>query len=137
MKIRRFCVFVLFLILAACSSQPEATAPAAEPVASADPLSGTWTGDWGPSESHRNNVTLDLKLDGAVITGSVNPGPDSISLTKGSFAADTGIVMMEADAKGHTGGMVHYVIEGKLDGNMMSGSWTHDDKKGDFKITKS
>jgi len=141
-------VLSLLLVLVGCSSEPAKTetpapapaaapAPPATPDASADPISGTWKGDWGPTPTHRNNVTLDLKLDGTNLSGTVNPGPDAVAITKGSFAKDTGMVTMEADAKGHDGKAVHYTIEGKLDGTTMSGSWNHDDKKGDFKITKS
>jgi hypothetical protein len=43
---------------------------------------------------------------------------------------------MEADAKGHDGKPVHYTIEGKVEGSAMSGTWSHDGKKGDFKISK-
>ena len=100
------------------------------------PLVGTWSGDWGPTPTHRNPVTLELKLDGTMLTGTVNPGANAVPLTKGSFAKDTGMVMMEADAKGEKGAPVHYVIEGKVEGTMMSGTWNHDDKKGDFKLTK-
>jgi 2-oxoglutarate dehydrogenase E2 component (dihydrolipoamide succinyltransferase) len=28
------------------------------------------------------------------------------------------------------------VIDGKVDGNAMTGSWKHDDQNGDFKVTK-
>jgi hypothetical protein len=133
-------ILSLFLIFAACASEPapaDEAAPAATSDASADPVSGTWTGDWGPSAEHRNNATLELKLDGTTVTGNVNPGPDAVALTSGSFAPDTGMIMLEADAKGQGGATVHYVIEGKVEGTMMSGTWTHDDKKGDFKMTKS
>jgi hypothetical protein len=135
-------VLSLLLVLGACASEPatptEPAAPeaAAAPDASADPLSGTWTGDWGPSANDRNKVTLELKMDGATLTGTVNPGPDAIALTKASFEKETSTVKMEADAKGHDGAAVHYVIEGKVDGTTMTGSWNHDNKKGDFKITK-
>jgi len=128
-------VLCALLVLGACSSEPakapEPTAkeapatPAATPDASADPLSGTWKGDWGPSASHRNPVTVELKWDGTALSGTVNPGPDAVPLTKGSFNKDTGAVTMEADAKGHDGKAVHYTIEGKVDGTTMSGSWNH------------
>lgn len=135
-------VLSLLLVLAACASEPatptEPAAPAAAaPDASADPLSGTWKGDWGPTADHRNPVTLELKWDGTALTGTVNPGADAVALTKASFAKDTGMVMMEADAKAHDGKAVHFMIDGKVDGTTMSGNWNHDNKKGDFKITKS
>ena len=52
---------------------------------SADPLTGTWKGDWGPSPTDRNAVILVLKWDGKTLTGTVNPGPDAIAIEKASF----------------------------------------------------
>ena len=132
-------VLSILLVFGACSSsepekapEPAATdAPAAD--ASADPLSGTWKGDWGPSATDRNQVTLDLKLDGTAISGTVNPGADAVPV-KGTFNA--GAVTMEADVKGRDGKPVHYTIEGKVDGTTMTGTWSHDGKKGDFKVSK-
>jgi hypothetical protein len=135
-------LMTLCLIFSACASEPT-PAPATEPAAAApvdaaaDPLSGTWTGDWGPNANDRNPVTLELKWDGTNLTGTVNPGPDAIPLTKAAYAKETSMITMEADAKTRGGATVHYTIEGKVDGKMMSGSWSHDDKKGDFKLTKS
>jgi hypothetical protein len=105
-----------------------------------DPLSGTWTGDWGPSPGDRNNVTLDLKLDGKAVTGTVhstNPQRPDVTLQKGTFDAAAGKVHLEAEAKNPRGGdAIHYVIEGKLANGTISGSWNHDNRKGDFKLTK-
>ena len=135
-------VLSALLVFGACSSEPAkapepaATDAPATPDASADPLSGTWKGDWGPSASDRNPVTLELKWDGTALTGTVNPGPNAVPLTKASFNKDTGTVTMEADAKGHDGKPVHYTIEGKVEGTNMAGSWSHAGKKGDFKIMK-
>jgi hypothetical protein len=102
-----------------------------------DALTGTWVGDWGPSATHRNPVTLDLKWDGTNLSGTVNPGPNEVGLTKAAFVPDTGAVTMEAEAAKSGGQTVRFVIEGKVAGNVMEGTWIHDDKKGDFKITKS
>jgi len=101
----------------------------------ADSVSGTWSGDWGPTATHRNNVTVQLKWDGKALTGVVNPGPQAITLQKTSFDPKTGAVHLEADAD-NNGTKVHFVIEGKVDKGTMAGSWTHDNRKGDFKITK-
>jgi len=100
-----------------------------------DPLSGTWVGDWGPSPTHRNQATVELKWDGKTLTGEVNPGPNAVELKSTTFDPKTGAIHMEADATGRRGS-VHYIIDGKVEGNTMTGSWSHDDRKGDFKITK-
>jgi hypothetical protein len=101
-----------------------------------DPLSGTWTGDWGPSASDRNQVTVELKWDGKALTGTVNPGPSAVALQKATFDPKTSDVHFEADAKGRRGNDVHYVIDGKVEQDKMSGSWSHDNRKGDFSITR-
>ena len=101
----------------------------------ADPLSGTWTGDWGPAPDHRNPVAVELKFDGKALTGTVNPGPSAVALQKCTFNSKTSAVHFEADVENH-GRTVHYVIDGKADKGTMTGSWNHDNRKGDFKITK-
>ncbi len=101
-----------------------------------DVLTGTWVGDWGPSASDRNQVTVDLKWDGKMLSGTVNPGPNAVPLQKSTYDAKTKAVHFEADAKGHSGSMVHYKIDGKVEGQTMTGSWSHDTVTGDFKIQK-
>ena len=108
------------------------------PLIAQDPLSGTWAGDWGPTPTHRNDVTVQLKWDGKALTGTVNPGPAAVALQKSTFDSKTGAVHMEADSKDMRGtGMVHFIIDGKIAGGAMTGSWNHGTTKGDFKITKN
>src|SRR5437762_908595 len=106
----------------------------------ADPLSGTWSGDWGPNAGDRNQVNVDLKWDGKALTGtvhSVNFQRPDVSLKNSTFDAKTGAVHMEADSPGRRGGPdTHFVIDGKLANGTMSGSWNHDNSKGDFKLAK-
>jgi hypothetical protein len=141
MKFRSLCVCLALmgLLVSACASEPEPVVEAepeavAEPEASDDPLSGTWTGDWGPSPNDRNAVTLELAWDGTALTGTVNPGPDAVPLTAASFDPATNTVRMEADAETFQG-PAHYMIEGTVDGGTISGSWGHDDVSGDFTLT--
>jgi hypothetical protein len=101
-----------------------------------DSIAGSWTGTWGPNRNDRNDVTVNLKWDGKALTGNVDSEGQTIPIRKGTYDAKTGEVHMEADAKGRGGDVVHYVIEGKLDNGTLSGSWNHDNRKGDFKITK-
>ncbi len=101
-----------------------------------DPLTGTWVGDWGPSAMDRNQVTVELKWDGKILTGTVNPGPNAVELKNATFDAKTSAVHFEADATSRRGTPIHYIIDGKVEKGMMTGSWSHDNRKGDFKITK-
>jgi hypothetical protein len=135
---------IALLLPAACSSEPEQTAQPEAPaaatsapaaVASTDP-SGKWSGDWGPSERDRNNVTLDLQWNGSNLTGTINPGDSPVQLMNTSYNPSTGVLMMEADVS-RRGTMVRYTIEGKVEGNMISGTWKHDKGSGDFKVAKS
>jgi hypothetical protein len=117
-------VCALLLTVAAFAQQP------------AGDLSGTWVGDWGPSPSDRNQVTVELKWDGTALSGTVNPGPNAVPLQKATFDPKTSTVHFEAQAKGHSGQEVHYKIDGKLDKTTLSGTWNHESRKGDFKVTK-
>jgi hypothetical protein len=102
----------------------------------ADPLSGNWTGDWGPSPRDRNQVTVALKWDGKTLSGTVNPDSGPVQLQKSTFNPSTGVIHMEAMAPGRGGSTYHYIIDGKLEKGTITGSWNHDNVKGDFKITK-
>jgi hypothetical protein len=107
--------------------------------ASKDAVSGSWTGDWGPADrpGDRNQVTVDLKYDGKAVTGVVRTANRAeVTLVNSTYNASTGAIRMEADAAARGGAKVHYVIEGKVTNNTMSGSWNHDNVKGDFKLTK-
>jgi hypothetical protein len=105
-----------------------------------DPLTGTWTGDWGPNTGDRNTVSVDLKWDGKALSGtvhSINFKRPDVTLQKSTFDAKTGAVHMEAVLPNQGGGQpVHFMIDGKVSNGTMSGSWNHDASKGDFKLTK-
>ena len=107
---------------------------------SADPLTGTWTGDWGPSAQDRNQVSVELKWDGKQLTGvvkSTRPARPDVTLSNSTFDPATQTVKMEAEARNpRSGQSVKYTIEGKLSGDTMSGSWNHDSSKGDFTLKK-
>jgi hypothetical protein len=108
-------------------------------LAQSDPVSGTWSGDWGPSPGDRNDVTLQLKFDGkAAVTGNITGGlnvTSPIAIQKGTFDPKTGTIHMEAEVNSR-GRMVHYVVDGKVEKTAMTGSWNHDNRKGDFKLAK-
>ena len=105
-----------------------------------DPLTGTWTGDWGPNAADRNTVSVDLKWDGKALTGvvhSINYQRADVMLQKATFDSATMAIHMEADVPNPRGGaVIHYIIDGKLANGSMSGSWNHGTSKGDFKLAK-
>ena len=133
-------LFAVLLTFSACASEPEAetaTEPAMADAADAgDVLSGTWTGDWGPSAEHRNPITVELALDGMNVTGTINPGDQDIMVTNGHFDPATGEVTLEAAATNFRGEEVHYTIEGQVDGNTFSGDWTHETGSGTFSVMR-
>src|SRR2546426_5055072 len=85
----------------------------------ADPLTGTWKGDWGPSATDRNTVTLELKWDGKTLTGVVNPGPDAISIEKASFDPKTMKIHLEANFARRS---LQYVVDGTVEKDKMNGT---------------
>jgi hypothetical protein len=140
MKIRHLlCLCACFLIAASAFAQKS----------SVDPLIGTWIGDWWPypdfdfpfsagqrwdpllgEKMSRANpdlkkVTVELKWDGEKLTGTVNPGPKAVELQKVTFNAKTGAIRFETDTKDEKGKK-----------KTMTGSWSHENDEGDFKITK-
>jgi hypothetical protein len=105
------------------------------------PLTGTWAGDWGPSATQRNHITLVMNWDGQKVSGVLNPGPDSVTL--GSIFVDvtTWTVRIEADAKDQSGKPVHIAAEGRVEDlssyhRKLTGSWRQGDANGDFRLTR-
>jgi hypothetical protein len=109
-----------------------------------DSLTGTWVGDFGPAFYDRNTISLELKWDGKKLTGTVKPGVpggrmyrnfEGFPIENASFNPETGIVKFEAmyQPRGR-----RYIIEGKLKGNTLSGTWNRpeENKDGDFKLTR-
>jgi hypothetical protein len=105
------------------------------------PLKGTWLGDWGPSKTDRNQVTILMDWDGKQISGQINPGPGAIPISNATLEPKGWLVHLEADGKDSAGKQVHYVIDGKIENlglynRSIVGTWNHDAVKGDFKISR-
>ena len=103
------------------------------------PLTGTWSGDWGATATHRNPITLVMNWDGKNVTGLINPGPDAFPITSVFVDVSTWTVRIEADTKETK--PVHISAEGKLEDlgsyhRTLAGTWQQGTAKGDFKITR-
>ncbi|HEY2383878.1 MAG TPA: hypothetical protein VGK48_22105 [Terriglobia bacterium] len=105
------------------------------------PLSGTWSGDWGPSVSQRTHLTLVMSWDGKNVSGVLNPGDNAVQIPSIFLDVTNWSVRIEADSKDPSGKTVHITAEGKLDDigsyhRKLSGSWMQGTAKGDFRLTR-
>lgn len=104
------------------------------------PLTGTWSGDWGPGAAQRTHITMVMSWDGKTISGTINPGPDQIPVSAIALDVTNWTVRFDADAK-NASGPVRISVEGRLDDiasahRTITGTWRQGAAKGDFKITR-
>ncbi|PYR94371.1 MAG: hypothetical protein DMF84_06050 [Acidobacteria bacterium] len=101
----------------------------------ADPISGNWGSD--------DQTFLELKLDANnAVSGTAIWRDGSSQETRGpiktgTFNPRTGAIRLEGEAKRpDTGATASYVIEGKLEKDTLAGTFTFDDRKGNFSFTR-
>ena len=127
----------LFRLLTAAAALLVLAAPASAQFG--HPLKGTWIGEWGPNKEH---VVVEIKVEGGVIAGTVNPGANGIPLKVATLDPSKWTVHFEAEGKDRAGATVRYVIDGKVENlgayaRFITGTWTQGAVKGDFKITRT
>jgi hypothetical protein len=103
------------------------------------PLTGTWSGDWGPGATQRTHITMVMAWDGKTISGTINPGPDAIPVEAIALDVVNWTVRFEATAKGASPTRIS--AEGRLDDiasthRTITGTWRQGTAKGDFKLTR-
>ncbi len=105
------------------------------------PAKGSWSGDWGPTEDHRNRILLLLDWDGNEITGTINPGPNAIEIQSAELDPSTWTLTIEAMVPVDGGNLERYVVTGMLENlgswtnRTYSGAYTHGDDTGTFAVT--
>jgi hypothetical protein len=132
MKSTKLALCFALLLVAASGCSFDWTRPGM----SVDPLSGTWRGEWGPTPSRQTDVAVEFKWDGKDLTGTVDPEGNAYKFTKASFDPTTSVVKMELDGPNSHRETVHYLIEGKVSGKTISGTFDRAGEKGTFKIEK-
>lgn len=105
------------------------------------PLTGSWHGNWGPSATERHPVLLYMHWNSKEIEGTVNPGPNGVPFKVATLNPDNWTVHFEADGKNKAGNPMHIVIDGKIENlgsynRTITGTWTENGVKGDFKVTR-
>lgn len=88
------------------------------------PLDGTWRGAFGLEGGVGTTVVMVMKWDGENITGTINPGPNSIPF--GSAALEPGDWTVHIEARSRDGEPI--VIDAKLDdigsyNRTLAGTW--------------
>ncbi len=106
------------------------------------PLTGSWSGDWGPTKDTRTSLLIELTWDGKAVTGTINPGPNAVPLQKASLDPSNWTVRFEAEARDRSGQMIRYVVEGRLENlgsynRVMTGTWSEGSVKGDFRLVRN
>jgi hypothetical protein len=103
--------------------------------ASADPISGTWTGHMGPGATPQFAITLELTFDGkGGVSGTLEGLPSPGEIKSGSFDPQTGALKLQAAPKGDS--TVRLVLEGTVVLGAATGRVSGDNRTGVFKITK-
>jgi len=100
------------------------------------PLTGTWSGDWGPSVTERTHLTVIMNWDGKKISGIINPGPNAAPLGEVSIDLATWTVRIQANSKE---GAV--AAEGRIEDlasphRTIKGTWRQGTVSGDFHLTR-
>ena len=105
------------------------------------PLTGTWSGDWGPSLTERNHINLVMEWDGNEIGGFILVGVVSIPIETVALDVTGWTVRLEANGEDASGNAVEIAAEGQLEDigsahRMITGTWRQGAIEGDFMITR-
>jgi hypothetical protein len=125
----------LFVVLALLSCLGSGAARAQE----GHPLTGTWSGDWGPSAGSRTHITMVMAWDGKTVSGTINPGPDAIPVPAIQLDVSNWTIQFETAAKKAGGETI--AVEGKIEDlgsphRTIAGTWRQGSAKGTFKLTR-
>jgi hypothetical protein len=108
------------------------------------PLKGSWSGE-RTTGRQQARLLINLDWDGRAVSGTINPGPNAITVKKVSYeAADPAawVVRIEAERKDTSGKVIPVTIEGKLENigsyrRFITGTWTEGGTKSQFKVTRN
>ena len=110
------------------------------PAQEGHPLTGTWSGDWGPSATSRTHITMVMAWDGKAVTGTINPGPDAVLVPAIQLDVANWTIRFETTAKTAAASQT-IAVDGKIEDlgsphRTIAGSWRQGSAKGTFKLTR-
>ena len=100
------------------------------------PVKGTFIGEWGANANTQDSLLLLMDWDGKTITGTINPGPQAVPITKAELRPEGWTLHIE----GGTGGD-QIALDGKFENltwlaRSLTGTYTRGNQKGTFRITR-
>ena len=100
------------------------------------PAKGTFLGEWGPNGGTQDRLMVLMDWDGKAITGTINPGPQAMPITKAELNPDNWTLHVEGGA-----GAARVVLDGKFENltwlaRSLTGTYTQGNQRGTFKITR-
>jgi hypothetical protein len=113
--------FLLFFLLAGTASAQEG-----------HPLKGSWIGEWSGNQVHGDFVLLVLDWDGKNVTGIINPGTDNMEIESAVLNTADWSVTLRAAGYEITG----TIKELELPSRSIVGSWKHQNRSGNFEISR-
>lgn len=120
------------------------------------PLKGTWSGEWRENATTEHRILLEFHWEGkynsnpegGILSGTLNPGTDSATMTNLKLTPPSGGVAnadaawelhFEAEVKDDAGNPVKVVVDGFMENigaykRFIQGSWQQGGKKGPFRV---
>jgi hypothetical protein len=127
MTVKAFVIACCILALGAAWGQSGAAAVA-------DPISGTWTGEFVPDGGEAVPVTFQLQFDGkGSVSGTFTGLPTPGDVKTGTFDPTTGALKLELSKQGES--IVRLVLEGTVANGTATGGITGEGT-GKFKLVK-
>ena len=106
------------------------------------PLVGVWSGDWGPTQTERHLMVIELTWKDTTLSGLINPGEnDEAPVKVGKLDSANWTVHLEGEGKDEGGKPLRIVVDGKLDNlgsakRTLTGTLIRGGAKGTFKLTR-
>jgi len=100
-----------------------------------DLISGTWSGRIGPTAQPNFAVTLDLRLDGTTIRGTLSTGDGDGEVRSGRYDPESGVLHIEIARAGEAS--VSLVLDGVAVQGIATGRVTRGPSSGTFVLTRN
>lgn len=105
------------------------------------PAKGSWLGYWGPNDDQRTRILLLLDWHDRAVVGTINPGPQAVTIKRADIDYSTWTMTIEAEMPTRNGGSAPWTATGKLENlgswinRRYSGTYQHGAERGTFSVT--